>query len=100
MRHLQHSDETLDFWSEPFQVGQPVDIHINSNNYDALVHSLNSAGMQHHIKVEDLGQAIEGERKSIEFRRELTKNQKAFDFENYHTYEEVKKKIQLFNNQN
>jgi hypothetical protein len=88
---LQSSDETLDFWSEPFRVGQPVDIHVNSDNYDALAHLLNSAGIQNHIKVEDLGRAIEEERVSIEFRRELTKNQKAFDFENYHTYEEVKK---------
>ena len=97
LRHLQSSDETLDFWSEPFRVGQPVDIHVNSDNYDALAHLLNSAGIQNHIKVEDLGRAIEEERVSIEFRRELTKNQKAFDFENYHTYEEVKKNILLHN---
>nr|CAH0112267.1 unnamed protein product [Daphnia galeata] len=89
LRHLQSSDETLDFWSEPFRVGQPVDIHVNSDNYDALAHLLNSAGIQNHIKVEDLGRAIIEERVSIEFRRELTKNQKAFDFENYHTYEEI-----------
>jgi hypothetical protein len=85
-------DETLDFWSEPFHVGQPVDIHVTPANYDNLAHSLKSAGIQHHIKVEDLGRAIEEVRTSIDLRRERTKNQKAFDFENYHTYEEVKHK--------
>ena len=92
LRHLQNLDETLDFWSEPFYVGHPVDIHVTPANHDNLAHSLKSAGIQHHIKIEDLGRAIEEERTSIELRRELTKNLKAFDFENYHPYEEVKKK--------
>lgn len=70
-------------------MGQPVDIHVRPGNYDDLAYSLNSVRIQHHIKVQDLGQAVEEERLTIERRRELTISKKAFDFENYHTYEEV-----------
>lgn len=90
LRHLQTSDETLDFWTDPYRVGKPVDIHVTPGKYEGLARSLSSAGIQHHIKVEDIGKAEKEERQTIELRRELTKNQKAFDFENYHTYEEVK----------
>ena len=87
--NLQTNDKSLDFWTEILRVGHPVDIHIHSERFAELAASLNSAGIKHHIKVADLGMAIEEERQTIEARREKTKNQKAFDFENYHTYAEV-----------
>ena len=87
--NLQTNDKSLDFWTEILRVGHPVDIHIHSERFAELSASLNSAGIKHHIKVADLGKAIEEERQTIEARREKTKNQKALDFENYHTYEEV-----------
>jgi len=87
--NLQTNDKSLDFWTEILRVGHPVDIHIHSERFAELAASLNSAGIKHHIKVADLGMAIEEERQTIEARREKTKNQKAFDFENYHTYDEV-----------
>ncbi len=86
---LKTNDKNLDFWTEVLKVGHPVDIHIHSERFTALSASLNSAGIKHHIKVADLGKAIKEERQTIEARREKTKNQKALDFENYHTYEEV-----------
>ncbi|KAI9562178.1 hypothetical protein GHT06_013143 [Daphnia sinensis] len=89
LRHLQSSDDTLDFWTDPYRVGKPVDIHVTPGKYEGLARSLSSVGIQHHIKVDDIGKAEKEERQTIELRRELTKNQKAFDFENYHTYEEI-----------
>ncbi len=86
---LQTSDQNLDFWTDVLRVGHPVDIHIHSESFAELTASLNSAGIKHHIKVADLGRAIEEERQAIETRREKSKDQKAFDFENYHTYQEV-----------
>lgn len=86
---LKTNDKNLDFWTEVLKVGHPVDIHIHSERFTALSASLNSAGIKYHIKVADLGKAIEDERQTIEARRDNTKNQKALDFENYHTYEEV-----------
>ena len=88
LRQLQTS-EKFDFWTDAWRVGQPIDIHVYPNSYDNLASILNSVGIQHHTKVEDIGQAVEVERQTIERRRQLTKNQKAFDFENYHSYDEV-----------
>lgn len=87
--NLHTNDKSLDFWTEILRVGHPVDIHIHSERFAELSASLNSVGIKHHIKVADLDMAIEEERQTIEARREKTKNQKAFDFENYHTYDEV-----------
>lgn len=88
LRNLQN-DDGLDFWTDPWRVGQPVDIHVPAGNYEQLAQSLSSTGILHHVKVKDIGLAIEEERNTIENRRQLTKDQKNFDFENYHTYEEV-----------
>lgn len=90
LRNLQ-TDDRLDFWNEPrlVGVGQPVDIRVPASDYEQLARSLNSAGILHHVKVKDIELAIKEERQTIENRRKFTKDQKAFDFENYHTYEEV-----------
>lgn len=65
-------------------------MHVSDSNYDNLCRSLSSAGIQFRIKIKDLGLAIEEERQTIEKRQQLITDQKAFDFENYHTYEEVR----------
>ncbi len=87
--NLRMSNESLDFWTEILKVGHPVDIHVQSDVYAQLAKNLELAGIKHHIKLADLGRAIEEERQAIKARREMTKDQKAFDFGNYHTYEEV-----------
>lgn len=95
LRHLEETDKSLDFWSDVWAVDRPVDIHVLPDDYDRLIRSLDLAGVEHHVKVADLGRAIEEERLSIETRRHMAKTKgqgaKAFDFENYHNYTEVRK---------
>lgn len=98
LRQLQMDEQNaLDFWTDSWRVGQPIDIHVGGNDFDNLARSLNSAGIKYHVKVDDLGQAIEEERLIIENRNKLTQDQKAFDFENYHPYEEVPINNLVFN---
>ena len=90
LRRLQETDGDLDFWTDSWRVNQPVDIHLESRKqYQSLAHLLHSVGVTYHIKINDLGKAIEEERQTIEARRLKTKGQKAFDLETYHPYEEI-----------
>ena len=93
LRHLQERDSDLDFWTDAWRVNKPIDIHVKSpKHYQSLAHLLHSAGLTFHIKVNDLGKAIEEERQTIEARRlETSKSgqNKAFDLTNYHPYDEI-----------
>jgi hypothetical protein len=45
--------------------------------------------INHKIQIADLGELERQEKQSIALRRALFNNDKAVDFETYHTYEEV-----------
>nr|CAH0103526.1 unnamed protein product [Daphnia galeata] len=73
------SVDFVDFWYLPTKIGK----------YSTAVQTLINMNINHKIQIADLGELERQEKQSIALRRALFNNDKAVDFENYHTYEEV-----------
>jgi murein tripeptide amidase MpaA len=86
LRRMQ--DTAIDFWQAPTFVGRAVDFRVEPQSYSEMARTLDAVHLTHDILHSDIGQMIDNEQQQILLRRALRAG-KAFDFENYHTYEEI-----------
>jgi len=87
LRHLEVSS-SIDIWSLPSRENEFADIHVSPETYYHIARSLSEMKMDHKIIISDLAELELQEQQAIALRRALF-NGKAYDFENYHTYDEV-----------
>jgi Carboxypeptidase activation peptide len=86
LRSMQ--DSSVDFWHPPSFIGKNVEFRVAPESYTDMAATLNAYGLPHQIVVSDIGKLIREEEQTVNLRRVQTAD-KAFDFENYHTYQEV-----------
>jgi len=94
LQHLfnMQSMTQTDFWSSPSMLNRAVDMRVSPTDYSSMIESLASVGLSHTIHVNDVGKLIQDEQKNIIQRRAIhssTASGRAFDFANYHTYDEI-----------
>ena len=92
LRSMQ--DSSVDFWHPPSFIGKNVEFRVAPESYTDMAATLNAYGLPHQITVSDFGKLIQEEEQTITLRRAL-KADKAFDFESYHTYQEVYSPLHL-----
>jgi hypothetical protein len=92
LRSMQ--DSFVDFWHPPSFIGKNVEFRVAPESYADIAATLNAFQLPHQIAVSDIGQLIREEEQTITLRR-AQKADKAFDFENYHTYQEVHSPLYL-----
>ena len=86
LRSMQ--DTALDFWKAPTFVNKQVKFLVAPQDYKEMSTTLASLNLPHQIVFSDVGKLIQEEERNIALRRAI-KSGKAFDFENYHNYQEV-----------
>ncbi|XP_078488336.1 carboxypeptidase B-like [Ciona intestinalis] len=83
----------LDFWSDVRGMNRPVDIHVSAKDITAFKVALTRFRVDYSIFIEDLQTAVEAERGP---HRPTSRDVASFDYEVYHTYEEIQQWIDDF----
>ncbi|XP_032914457.1 carboxypeptidase A1-like [Catharus ustulatus] len=85
LEHLQ-----LDFWLAPRGLGLPVDIRVPFPNLQAVKVHLEAAGLSYSIMIEDVQALLDEEqREMLRSSRQLPLDTNTFNYEAYHTIDEI-----------
>ncbi|NXF13984.1 CBPA1 Carboxypeptidase, partial [Smithornis capensis] len=80
----------LDFWLEPRGLGDPVDIRVPFPSLQPLKAHLESSGVSYSIMIQDVQALLEEEqREMLRSSRRLPLSTDTFNYEAYHTLDEV-----------
>lgn len=94
LNYLLRLGSMVDFWNSPSRIGDATDMMLSPESYAAVSGVLAEANIQHTIHISDVGQRIRDEEHSILERRAQSRSSAGltaatFDYENYHTFDEV-----------
>ncbi|KAL2308866.1 hypothetical protein Nmel_005036 [Mimus melanotis] len=85
LEHLQ-----LDFWLAPRGLGMPVDIRVPFPSLQAVKAHLEAAGVSYSIMIEDVQALLDEEqREMLRSSRQLPLDTNTFNYEAYHTIDEI-----------
>ncbi|NXD44001.1 CBPA1 Carboxypeptidase, partial [Copsychus sechellarum] len=85
LEHLQ-----LDFWLAPRGLGLPVDIRVPFPSLQAVKAHLEAAGVSYSIMIQDVQALLDEERREmLRSGRQLPLNTNTFNYEAYHTIDEI-----------
>ena len=82
-------DTAVDFWKRPSSIGNAVQFRVDSLEYKEMIATLGAVHLDFEIVHSDVGKLIQDEKRNIALRRAV-KSGKDFDFQNYHTLDEVR----------
>jgi len=81
-------DTAVDFWKRPSSIGNAVQFRVDSLEYKEMIATLGAVHLDFEIVHSDVGKLIQDEQRNIALRRAV-KSGKDFDFQNYHTLDEI-----------
>jgi len=91
---IQSMDEKFDVWRQSSNLGVPIDIHIQRDDYAAAKATLESEGIPFHVLVEDLEKQVKEEEDEI---RERNTYSNGYNYDNYNRFDTIMAEVRRLN---